>query len=44
MDGKIVIETEKFTHVREIEGEEMIEVRWTSSTFRDMFMLYILWM
>lgn len=27
MDGKIVIETEKFTHVREIEGEVMIEVR-----------------
>ncbi|XP_065128059.1 fatty acid-binding protein 10-A, liver basic [Paramisgurnus dabryanus] len=25
IDGKIVIETEKFTHVREIQGEEMIE-------------------
>ncbi|KAI7799259.1 fatty acid-binding protein, liver [Triplophysa rosa] len=25
MDGKIVIEMEKFTHVREIEGEDMIE-------------------
>ncbi len=27
IDGKIVIESEKFTHVREIRGEEMIEVR-----------------
>ncbi|XP_018932126.1 fatty acid-binding protein, liver [Cyprinus carpio] len=25
IDGKIVIESEKFTHVRELEGEEMIE-------------------
>ncbi|XP_051520344.1 fatty acid-binding protein, liver [Myxocyprinus asiaticus] len=25
IDGKIVIESEKFTHVREIQGEEMIE-------------------
>ncbi|XP_051729046.1 fatty acid-binding protein 10-A, liver basic [Ctenopharyngodon idella] len=25
VDGKIVIESDKFTHVREIQGEEMIE-------------------
>ncbi|CAM4641341.1 unnamed protein product [Leuciscus chuanchicus] len=25
IDGKIVIESDKFTHVREIQGEEMIE-------------------
>ncbi|XP_051991881.1 fatty acid-binding protein, liver [Xyrauchen texanus] len=25
IDGKVVIESEKFTHVREIQGEEMIE-------------------
>lgn len=26
VDGKIIIETEKATHIREIQGEEMIEV------------------
>ncbi|XP_016404303.1 fatty acid-binding protein, liver [Sinocyclocheilus rhinocerous] len=32
IDGKIVIESEKFTHVREIEGEEMIETFSAGST------------